>query len=85
MPLINYIFKFQCKKDDITTKKVKIASIIEDLFNKYKGNTTLNNYRHQFSKCIYYVQTIRTKYSEVLDDRDQNVSEFFILPHYLQI
>src|SRR6266516_1811160 len=51
------------QKDDITVEKlVKIGTIIEDLFNKYKTNITLNNYRNHYSKCMYYAQIIYAEY-----------------------
>ncbi len=63
------------QKDDITMEKLlKIGTIIEDLFNKYKTNITLNNSRNQFSKCMYYVQTICTEYAILFDGRDENVA-----------
>src|SRR5260221_415184 len=47
------------QKDDIAIEKLfQIGTIIEDLFNKYKANITLNIYRNQFSKCLNYVKTI---------------------------
>jgi hypothetical protein len=57
------------QKDDVAiVKLLKFGEIILDLFNKYKHNIILNNYRSEISTSVYNVATMISKYSEIFDN-----------------
>ena len=45
------------------------------MFNNYRDNVVLNNYSEEFITARYYVATMFSKYSELFEERQENVSE----------
>ena len=64
------------QKDDLTVEKlIKIGDVMYELFNIYRNNNILNNYSEEFITARYYAATMASKYSDLYEDRQENISE----------
>ena len=56
------------QEDDVNLEAlVKLGDLILDLFNKYRNNLTLYEYREELSTCFFHLSTMISKCSNVTE------------------